>query len=593
MSSWTSSAHSSLGRGIRNASRTVRSLHPSSELWWFGTGAKSKVRTLICLTAAVAVGSLIAGAGCASVFSRSTGSPTGTFFVSPSGSDSSSCTSAAPCASFGRAYEVALPGDVVEVASGSYPAQVLSGTKAGGSCNGTGGGDVSGCVTFEPALGASVSVAGLEIGASFVRVEGISDSGGLQISDGKCSSGLPSDVVVQGVTGTNFFVDGGTNIAILGGSYGPVTNAQSSIQACGDYYKGTYSSNVLVQGVTFHDYHWVTDGVHMECLHVSSENGLVVRGSRFYNCGIFDMLLSNVNFTGPITIENNLFDGARGLNDATTGGSATLGVSPMSNLLIRNNSLLGGLTDEDYGRSGDTFTNTLFVGNAMSTPIDAFHCATYQQAGINVMYAVSATTGVACGQGSVLGDNLFVNPSVLDLRLNPGVAAIGHGDRLNYSGTDIGGNLRSPIAPDAGAWQVEDAAIIPGHSIGSVTLDMARSAVENVYGSPVSSSHTQLAGKKVDLFTYRHGGGRLSVVYGADTRVAAVLTSSAYYTMLSGVRVGVTAAAASAQLPRLRRTPGCKTVLNRQAGGAVTRLYLRGRTVAKVALLTGADAVGC
>ncbi|MGH2935401.1 MAG: fibronectin type III domain-containing protein, partial [Gaiellaceae bacterium] len=43
-------------------------------------------------------------------------------FVSLSGSDSGSCSSVAPCASFARAYQVAVAGEVVEVASGSYPA---------------------------------------------------------------------------------------------------------------------------------------------------------------------------------------------------------------------------------------------------------------------------------------------------------------------------------------------------------------------------------------------------------------------------------------------------------------------------------------
>ena len=43
-------------------------------------------------------------------------------FVSPSGSDTASCGASDPCRSFNRAYEAALPGQVVDVAGGVYPA---------------------------------------------------------------------------------------------------------------------------------------------------------------------------------------------------------------------------------------------------------------------------------------------------------------------------------------------------------------------------------------------------------------------------------------------------------------------------------------
>ena len=47
--------------------------------------------------------------------------------MSPTGSDAGLCTQAAPCKSLDRAYRVAEPGDVVQIAEGSYPGQdVLS-----------------------------------------------------------------------------------------------------------------------------------------------------------------------------------------------------------------------------------------------------------------------------------------------------------------------------------------------------------------------------------------------------------------------------------------------------------------------------------
>src|SRR4051812_22367419 len=46
-------------------------------------------------------------------------------YVSTTGSDSGSCTAAAPCKSLGRAYVVASPGQVVEVAAGTYGGQTI------------------------------------------------------------------------------------------------------------------------------------------------------------------------------------------------------------------------------------------------------------------------------------------------------------------------------------------------------------------------------------------------------------------------------------------------------------------------------------
>ena len=51
-------------------------------------------------------------------------------FLTPGGSEAGPCTSAAPCKSFTRAYQVAAAGDIIDVGAGSYPIQyVPSGSK--------------------------------------------------------------------------------------------------------------------------------------------------------------------------------------------------------------------------------------------------------------------------------------------------------------------------------------------------------------------------------------------------------------------------------------------------------------------------------
>src|SRR3954447_23963224 len=72
-----------------------------------------------------------------------------TWYVSTSGSDNSSCSSAsAPCATFNGAYQKASGGDTIQVAGGTYGGQTLS-AKAPTSN-----------IIIQPASGATVTVNG-------------------------------------------------------------------------------------------------------------------------------------------------------------------------------------------------------------------------------------------------------------------------------------------------------------------------------------------------------------------------------------------------------------------------------------------------
>src|SRR5436190_20581460 len=82
-------------------------------------------------------------------------------FVSPTGSDTGTCTQSRPCRSFDRAYRVAGPGEVVEVGGGSYPPQSLGAVA---------GHEAGAPVVFAPAAGQRVVVAG-ELAVFASRVE--------------------------------------------------------------------------------------------------------------------------------------------------------------------------------------------------------------------------------------------------------------------------------------------------------------------------------------------------------------------------------------------------------------------------------------
>src|SRR5688572_90732 len=84
-----------------------------------------------------------------------------TLHVSPNGSGSS-CTSLAPCGSFAAAHAAAAPGDVVEVAAGTYSGQNLTRNVSAGPA-----------VTFREALGARVILGGLSVqGADWLTFNG-------------------------------------------------------------------------------------------------------------------------------------------------------------------------------------------------------------------------------------------------------------------------------------------------------------------------------------------------------------------------------------------------------------------------------------
>src|SRR3954447_20854621 len=52
--------------------------------------------------------------------------PQPSFFVSSTGSDQAPCTKAAPCLTLSRAYFTAKPGQIVEIAAGTYPQQEIA-----------------------------------------------------------------------------------------------------------------------------------------------------------------------------------------------------------------------------------------------------------------------------------------------------------------------------------------------------------------------------------------------------------------------------------------------------------------------------------
>lgn len=297
-----------------------------------------------------------------------------TRFVKVDGSDSGSCTASSPCRTFNRAYEQADPGEIVDVAAGTYPTQRVEYDSAKTSADD---------VYFRPAAGAAVKIAG-DIDAYGSHVTFMA----MQASDTDIPYDGPaavSDVTFWGMDGRNFTIDSGTQINVIGGDYGPASSCGGSYGGGNNGIRmnrpGVMPSDILIWGVNIHDiqsYDLVQ--CHIECLIVGAGRNITVRGSRFWNCSIFDIFLQP--FNGPIsdvTLENNWFATPTDPNGKPNSGRAVefSGGGPWRDLLIRHNSVNTAINLND-GAANPTYENTKVIGNIAERAVACYNGVVYR-----------------------------------------------------------------------------------------------------------------------------------------------------------------------------------------------------------------------
>ncbi len=259
-----------------------------------------------------------------------------TIYLSPSGSDSNPCSQTRPCASFGRAYSVAAPGDTVSVGGGTYPTQTISyrlAKRQTAVCrwsetfgDGTSTAkDLSGCVKFVPAPGSRPVVAGnIVLGVPYVMIDGIASVappkdanaiwiGWTSIQGGSCNDYDVHDVIVRN-SGANFlFVNGVRYTYVVGSDFGPVDAISSVVGGCapGDG-TNTNTTHIALDGNTFHDLIQTSGEQHLECIHWYDGSNAVIRNNKFLNCAQQDISFAGLFVTNPgysnLLIENNVFD---------------------------------------------------------------------------------------------------------------------------------------------------------------------------------------------------------------------------------------------------------------------------------------------
>lgn len=298
-----------------------------------------------------------------------------TRFVKVGGSDSGSCTAQSPCGSFNRAYEVASPGEIVDVAGGTYPTQRIEYDSSKTSADD---------VYFRPVAGASVKING-DIFAYGSHVTFI----GMQAGDTEVPYDGPADVndvTFYGMDARNFTIDSGRQVSIIGGDYGPASSCGGSFGGGNNGIRMNREvdgakvapADILIWGADIHDvqsYDLVE--CHIECLIVGGGQNITVRGSRFWNCSIFDIFLQP--FNGPIsgvTLENNWFATPTDPNGKANSGRAvefSPGPTPRPwrDILIRHNSANTAINLND-GTPNPGLESVSVVGNLAEAPVNCY-----------------------------------------------------------------------------------------------------------------------------------------------------------------------------------------------------------------------------
>ena len=374
--------------------------------------------------------------------STSTCPPPGTadLYVATNGSSLSNCTQASPCSSFDRAYAVAQPGNVVQVADGSYSGQTIKGTpKPAGAAP----------IIFQPAPGAAVTVSSLRV----------NEGGGIEFRDFtvtnstyngcNCAQTGQSGYVVREITYRRikmkqFFVRGADRISYIEGEVGP-NGSEDGMNWIGEGSQSSDpASDILLDGIRIHDFTKHTAGAHVDCIGVDNVDGLIIRNSRIWNCAHFSIIFGNDITSGSAVrnalVENNFFDCCH----PSGGGYYSLGFGGADGpVMIRFNSMTLGM---------GWLNGTEYVPNGLIT-LDSNVIATNNSANCSrgIWRYNVIPSGSNCGNGGIQAATSFLNPPT-DLHLFSGAAAVNAGNPSSYPATDIDGDSRPAGGrADAGA----------------------------------------------------------------------------------------------------------------------------------------------
>jgi hypothetical protein len=358
-----------------------------------------------------------------------------TVYLSPSGNDSAACTAAAPCRSFDRGYRVSPAGGEVELAAGTYGSQPLSGLPVKAS---------AAKVVFRPAAGAAVKLGSLTISrTSNVEVRSVATAG-WGVTNGSAHVIL-RDVTANDLSFAAGYFSGADDVQVIGGEIARA-DPDDGIHM---NKSGGSNTNITIDGLFMHDLTNNRDrSSHNDCIQTGDVTNLVIRNSRFINCGTQGVFLNPYNggVTRNVLLENNWFGQAQlGYNILYIGDA--VGVT------VRNNSFTGQV--HTYNKASFThlkMVNNIFGGN------DAYNCADLVSK--SEVFDYNASSAGCSGakhhvtQSTVKSQftSVAADASAFNLHLKAGAATIDKGSPTDSAGNDFDGQRR-PIggAPDIGA----------------------------------------------------------------------------------------------------------------------------------------------
>lgn len=330
------------------------------------------------------------------VFSTCNNTPS--LFISTTGQDSGNCSQSAPCQSFNYAYSKASPGDIIQVAGGTYSGQVINDNGKSGSFDGKGDDNI----VFTPAPGATVTLnSGSYIYASDVTFLGTVTNASsmppvtnfvtttVTVGNNDQTPGRinPSYVTLRNITGRDFEIDSATNITVDGGSWGQST-------ACGGSYPGNNNSirqpiaaqapqYITIENTVIHDVQsYNLTNCHIEGLAIFAGNHVTVSNNKFYGNSIYDIFMQANSGGSPdnITLQNNWLAAAvdnSGANGKAIGSSngIALGGELSKDLTITGNRMNDIMNINDDGSIG-SYTNVSVSNNYGSMAYSGYPCNT-------------------------------------------------------------------------------------------------------------------------------------------------------------------------------------------------------------------------
>jgi hypothetical protein len=517
---------------------------------------------------------------------------------------------------FNRGYHVAKPGQVVEVAGGTYAPQTIFSDSTKAAPN----------VVIRAAKGATVNIVapagGIAIflgansdepaarGPSYLTISGVHALGGLHQWSGSTRNPLPirsftlrdssfSDVrsrLGPLITFTYIY-----DLKVLNNDIGPVCCGTDGLNLANAGGPGTDPTNVLIDHNYIHD---ITRDCstnpdptcantnncpantaicdHSDGSQFFGVKTLMMSNNRYYNAGVQNIFLQSANggVFSNLTFVNNMVatTAGNGVTNSVSLGGPGRGLFS-GYIRFVNNTFQRGLLIYDSLPRGQVVapgTKIVLAGNIfgyVGNDTGAPRCTVVASDGTEIqpVYSHNLNGNKQCSSSDRRGEARFISTDPLhpDLHLLRGSPGIGEGDKRETTRLDIDGQLR-PVqsAPDIGADQREPAGIERSRGLGAIRLGEQESDVVDFYGAPRSQKVLRIGEGEVRLAAYRLHRGMVWIAY-AGGKVVGVGTSSAFYE-LGQIHVGSTLGSARS-LGELRWSACRKAYAN---GGGQNRVYV-------------------